>query len=78
MNSSNLEGLFIILPTLNEYENLNILYPKIRNLFPLATVVVVDDDSTDQTRDYLSRLKKVDSRIITVLRHTRLGIGSRI
>ncbi|MCA9449554.1 MAG: glycosyltransferase family 2 protein, partial [Candidatus Omnitrophica bacterium] len=39
----------ILLPALNEEEGLNVLLPQIRDLFPEAEILVVDDGSTDRT-----------------------------
>ena len=41
----------IVLPAKNEAENLKSLLPEIKNLFPDAEIIVVDDGSTDKTAE---------------------------
>ena len=43
------QGLSIILPAKNEAESLMILLPKLRERFPEAEIIVVNDGSTDNT-----------------------------
>ncbi|OGI42067.1 MAG: glycosyl transferase [Candidatus Muproteobacteria bacterium RBG_16_64_11] len=44
-------GISIVLPAKNEAPNLAMLLPKLRAGFPDAEVIVVDDGSSDDTRD---------------------------
>lgn len=44
-------GISIVLPAKNEAANLAMLLPKLRAGFPDAEVIVVDDGSSDDTRD---------------------------
>ena len=59
----NPSSLAVLLPTLNEYENLRILYPQIRAALPSATIIVVDDNSVDETRCYLSKMQNTDPKL---------------
>ena len=43
--------LSIILPAKNEAEPLGILLPKLKELYPNAEIIVVNDGSTDETKD---------------------------
>ena len=43
------QGLSIILPAKNEAESLMVLLPKLRERFPEAEIIVVNDGSTDNT-----------------------------
>jgi len=76
LNTNLYSGLAILLPTLNEYDNLRILYPQVRKAFPSATIIIVDDNSIDETRSYLSQMQKHDALLHTILRPYRMGIGS--
>lgn len=66
----------IALPTVNEYENIRILIPQLRGMYQNAVILVIDDNSSDPTRDYLERLKLTDKNIETIYRNQRCGIGS--
>ena len=76
MNEMTYAGLAVLLPTLNEYENVSILYPQVRKAFPSADIIIVDDNSVDETRNYLVSMQKQDSQLHTILRPHRMGIGS--
>ena len=76
MNEMTYAGLAVLLPTLNEYENVSILYPQVRKAFPSADIIIVDDNSVDETRNYLVTMQKQDSHLHTILRPRRMGIGS--
>lgn len=68
--------ILIALPTVNEYQNIRILIPKLRELYQDAVILVIDDNSNDETRTYLENLKIIDENIKTIYRTQRLGIGS--
>ena len=44
----------IAIPTINEENNLKVLIPDLRNLFPNAYIVIIDDGSTDDSVEILS------------------------
>ena len=71
-----MDSLAIVLPTINELENLKFLYPELRKIFPDAIIIVVDDSSSDGTSQFLSDLKEPEEKLIVVSRPRRLGIGS--
>jgi len=64
----------VILPTLNEKNNLEILIPQILDIEEVSFIVIVDDASTDGSEDYFQR--NVSAKIHVVRRPARLGIGS--
>lgn len=51
-------SLFIVLPTYNERENLETLFPRIFSVLPSAQVLVVDDNSPDGTGDFVETYKE--------------------
>jgi dolichol-phosphate mannosyltransferase len=73
---SNYNELCIFLPTLNENSNIRILIPEIRAQFKNAMILVVDDASTDGTREFLQFFMQQDKNMRIILRNQRLGIGS--
>lgn len=68
--------LCILLPTINELENIKILIPQIVDLFPKATVIIVDDNSNDGTCDYVKILQHKFPNVQLIMRKSRQGIGS--
>ena len=72
MNSIN-KNISIILPTLNERENLENLIPEfISNLgdnnYENYEILVIDDNSTDGTKEYIESLKDFNSKINIIVR----------
>jgi dolichol-phosphate mannosyltransferase len=51
MEPHDTKGLTIIIPTLNEADNIPILLDTINGLYPAAVKLIVDDGSTDGTRE---------------------------
>ncbi len=68
--------LGIILPTLNERSNLEILLPEIVTLYPDAHIILVDDNSTDGTHQYLQSMYGDSHKVEWHIRERRMGIGS--
>jgi len=72
--------LSIVIPCLNERENINILYERL--FASLGSegweVIFVDDDSTDGTRDAISQLARRDPRIRLIQRIGRRGLSSAV
>ena len=76
MNLIQSHEIILALPTVNEYQNIRILIPQLRELYQNAVILVIDDNSNDETRGYLESLKLVDENVKTIYRPQRLGIGS--
>ena len=50
-------NLCVLLPTVNELRNLEVLIPQLQETFPRATILVVDDGSIDGSHEYLEKLQ---------------------
>ena len=70
----------IILPTLNEVENISTIIKEIIELSNrfLIEIIVVDDASTDGTTNLLKKLSQKDNRIRLINRFDRNGLSSAI
>ena len=66
----------LIIPTLNERNNITTLFKKIRNIDQKIDILFVDDNSTDGTREEILYLKKRNKSIYFIFRPRKLGIGS--
>ena len=70
------EEISIILPTVNERENLEKLVPALQNLNLNLEIIVVDDGSTDGTVEFVEKCVKKYSNMKLVARPAKLGLGS--
>ncbi|MCA9060015.1 MAG: polyprenol monophosphomannose synthase [Planctomycetaceae bacterium] len=70
--------MLVTLCTYNEYENIQLLIPEILELLPQATVLVIDDNSPDQTGKLADEMAAADDRIRTIHRSGKLGLGTAI
>jgi dolichol-phosphate mannosyltransferase len=68
--------LCVLLPTINELQNIKILIPQLVKSFPNATILVVDDNSSDGTYKYIKFLQLNFPNIQIIERKSRRGIGS--
>jgi dolichol-phosphate mannosyltransferase len=70
--------LAIIIPTLNEADNIDLLLSRLdRVLAGIAwEVVFVDDDSTDRTREFIHAAERRDPRVRALHRIGRRGLAS--
>lgn len=66
----------LIIPTLNERENITLLFKKIRKIDTKINILFVDDNSTDGTREEILHLKKRNKSIFYIFRPKKMGIGS--
>ena len=64
----------VVIPVINELENLKILLPKIFASLDDISVLIVDDNSNDGTRQYLQSLSI--KNLFVISREKRYGIGS--
>ncbi len=66
----------IIIPTLNESKNIEVLINKIFKLYKGVNILIVDDNSTDGTLSILNRLRVKKKRLEIIIRKKNKGIGS--
>ncbi|QDV50487.1 polyprenol monophosphomannose synthase [Gimesia fumaroli] len=76
MTDSASSRLLVTLCTYNERENLELLIPEIHNFLPEAHILVIDDNSPDGTGEYAKELGQADSRIHSIHRTGKLGLGT--
>lgn len=62
--------------TYNEIENIGIFYDRIRNIFPSAYILFIDDSSNDGTLNFLKLVESKDERVSLIQRPKKLGVGS--
>ena len=72
-----MQAVYIVVPAFNEARNLQILVPKILDA-PVAAsvnlqVIVIDDGSTDDTKDVLDQLKFIHQSVAAVRLRTNKG-----
>ena len=60
------EGVWVVLPTYNEAENLAPISAAIREALPAATLLVVDDGSPDGTGQIADELAAADDALFGV------------
>ena len=65
-----------MVPTYNEYGNVEIIAGRIRTAVPRAKLLFVDDNSPDGTGQRIDRLAQSDENIFVIHRPTKMGIGS--
>jgi dolichol-phosphate mannosyltransferase len=72
--------LTIILPTLNESKNISVLIPEILHIFDgiELEILVVDDQSTDGTKEIVDSIARIDSRVKLIQRSVPNGLTGAI
>lgn len=65
----------ILVPTLNEKENLKDLIPGIFGLMPAVSVLIVDDNSSDGTQELIESLKERFTNLFLLKRRDNFGYG---
>ena len=60
------ENVSVVLPTLNESENIEEVITRVENTLKenLLEIIIVDDDSTDQTREIVKNLRNKKVKLI--------------
>jgi len=70
----NSKETIVVIPTLNEAQNLEILLPKLLELD--VDVLIVDDASSDGTREVAESFNEGGTRVKVLSRPSKLGLGS--
>src|SRR4051794_33043668 len=68
-------GVWVVLPTYNEADNLGPIAAAILDALPGATLLVVDDDSPDGTGRLADDLAERDPRVRVRHRQAKEGLG---
>lgn len=68
-------GVWVVLPTFNEADNLRPIASAILDVLPASTVLVVDDSSPDGTGDLADELARHEPRIQVLHRPAKQGLG---
>jgi len=68
--------LLIAIPTYDERENIGGLIARLRELYPAAHILVVDDNSPDGTGDLVAECAGRDASVHLLRRDGKRGIGS--
>tara|TARA_B100001758_G_C18158830_1_gene478027 strand:+ start:49 stop:756 length:708 start_codon:yes stop_codon:yes gene_type:complete len=69
--------ILIIIPVLNEEKNIRLIWSKIRKLKNIKKdILFIDDNSKDNTRLKITKLKKKNKNIFLLKRDSKKGIGS--
>jgi len=70
--------LLVLICTYNERDNLPLLFVQIQSVAPTAHILVVDDNSPDQTGPWVEQQSRTDPRIHLIARPGKLGLGTAI
>ena len=65
----------VLIPALNEKENLEKLIPAIFNLMPDISVLIIDDNSSDGTQELVEGLKQSYGNLFILTRTSNYGYG---
>ena len=71
-----MENIIIIVPTLNEKENIEILHNKLIETKLDFDLLFVDDNSTDGSQELIKKLMIENKNIHYIFRPKKMGIGS--
>ncbi len=66
----------VVVPTYNEADNIDTVIRAVRQVLPVATVLVVDDGSPDGTADLAEALGRELGQVEVVRRTTKDGLGA--
>ncbi len=71
-----MNNVIIIAPTLNEKENINILFDKLTATNLIFDLLFIDDNSSDGSQEVIKDLVKKNHNINYIFRPKKMGIGS--
>lgn len=76
MNDDRTGSSILVLPTYNEFENIERFLHHVRSLNPELSIIVVDDLSPDGTGAIVERLASIDPRLAIIHRSGKKGLGA--
>tara|TARA_B100000470_G_scaffold218110_1_gene203167 strand:+ start:267 stop:551 length:285 start_codon:yes stop_codon:yes gene_type:complete len=68
--------ILLVIPTLNEFGNIQKIYKKIKKLNNNINLLFVDDNSTDGSQEVIINLRKKNKKVNYFFRKKKLGVGS--
>ena len=68
--------ILLVIPTLNEFGNIQKIYKKIQSANKKINILFIDDNSTDGSKKIIVNLKKKNKKVKYIFREKKLGIGS--
>jgi len=68
--------ILLIIPTLNEFGNIQKIYKKIQSSNKKTNILFIDDNSIDGTKEVIINLKNRNKKVNYIFRKKKLGIGS--
>ena len=68
--------ILIFIATYNENLNISNLFESIINISPDYDVLIIDDNSTDGTKESLEKLSDDNFRLTVINRPRKMGVGS--
>jgi len=71
-----MKKILVFTATYNEYPNIKILIPQILINYPSLDIFVVDDNSTDGSKEYLLKISKKFKRIKIFIRPKKMGLNT--
>ena len=71
-------GALVVTATFNERDNIDLLIEKVLATDPTIQLLVIDDDSPDQTGIHAMLLATQNARLHVLVRRGRRGLGSAI
>ncbi len=66
----------VIIPTYNEMENISNIINSLTDYYPEFDILIVDDNSPDETWKYVEERGKTDKRIHLIKREGKMGLGT--
>ena len=71
-----MNNIIIIIPTLNEKENIKILFDKLIATKIVFDLLFIDDHSIDGSQEIIKELNKKNQNVNYIFRPKKMGIGS--
>ena len=68
--------ILLVIPTLNEFGNIQKIYKKIQTVSKEINILFIDDNSIDGSKKIIINLKIKNKKVNYIFRDKKLGIGS--